>query len=203
MKLKADAPHSAGLKYCSHTRHVSRLLARCVGLRVESGVGSAQLAACSFRSGSELQLASSQLNCCVSIVCAQAMAETDKGSASGAEETVSTSSLAAPSASSSPAMAPVEPIAAEEASASSSQSGSDLLQKIKELQDTQRALKAQKQKCAQEMKNALKRKKRLQGKASQLSDADLVEVLRMRKAKKETVTKAEDPAASEPPLETP
>ena len=34
------------------------------------------------------------------------------------------------------------------------------------------------------MKNALKRKKRLQGKASELTDADLVEVLRMRKAKK-------------------
>ena len=36
------------------------------------------------------------------------------------------------------------------------------------------------------MKNTLKRKKRLQGKASQLSDTDLVEVLRMRKAKKES-----------------
>ena len=71
-----------------------------------------------------------------------------------------------------------------------------MLQKIKELQDTQRALKAQKHKCAQEMKNAMKRKKRLQGKASQLSDSDLVEVLRMRKAKKETITPAEAPAAA-------
>ena len=83
------------------------------------------------------------------------------------------------------------------------QSGSDLLQKIKDLQDTQRALKAQKKKCAQEMKNAMKRKKRLQGKASQLSDSDLVEVLRMRKAKKETVTTSEDPPAPEPPQDTP
>ena len=32
------------------------------------------------------------------------------------------------------------------------------------------------------MKNAMKRKKRLKGKASQLTDDDLVEVLRMRQA---------------------
>ena len=62
-----------------------------------------------------------------------------------------------------------------------------MLKKIKELQDTQKALKDQKKKCAAEIKNAMKRKKRLQGKASQLSDTDLVEVLRMRKAKKDTV----------------
>ena len=50
------------------------------------------------------------------------------------------------------------------------------MERIKALQDAQ--------KCAQEIKNAMKRKKRLQGKASQLSDSDLVEVLRMRKAMK-------------------
>ena len=49
----------------------------------------------------------------------------------------------------------------------------------------------------------MKRKKRLQGKASQLSDSDLVEVLRMRKAKKETVTTSEDHSAPEPPQDTP
>ena len=59
-----------------------------------------------------------------------------------------------------------------------------MLQKIKDLQDAQRALKEQKKKCAAEIKNAMKRKKRLQGQASLLSDGDLVEVLRMRKAKK-------------------
>ena len=37
---------------------------------------------------------------------------------------------------------------------------------------------------AKEMKNAVKRKRRLQDRASQLSDRDLVEVLRMRKALK-------------------
>ena len=77
---------------------------------------------------------------------------------------------------------------------------SDLLQKIKDLQDTQKALKEQKKKCAQEMKNAMKRKKRLQGQASQLSDTDLVEVLRMRKARKEgihTVTTTPSPEASQ------
>ena len=71
-----------------------------------------------------------------------------------------------------------------------------MLQKIKDLQDTQKALKEQKKKCAQEMKNAMKRKKRLQDQASQLSDSDLVEVLRMRKAKKESVQTA---ACTPPP----
>ena len=71
------------------------------------------------------------------------------------------------------------------------------MQKIKALQDTQRALKDQKKKCAAEMKNAMKWKKRLQGKASQLSDGDLVEVLRMRKAKKESLRSA----ASIPPAD--
>ena len=57
-----------------------------------------------------------------------------------------------------------------------------MLQKIKALQEAQKALKDQKKKCATEIKNAMKRKQRLQMKASQLSDSDLVEVLRMRKA---------------------
>ena len=57
-----------------------------------------------------------------------------------------------------------------------------MLQRIKALQDAQKALKDQKKKCAAEIKNAMKRKQRLQMKASQLSDSDLVEVLRMRKA---------------------
>ena len=74
---------------------------------------------------------------------------------------------------------------------------SHLLQKIRDLVDTQRALKVQKKKCAMEIKNALKRKTRLQSKASQLSDSDLVEVLRMRKAKKDSV----QTAASTPPPE--
>ena len=49
----------------------------------------------------------------------------------------------------------------------------------------------------------MKRKKRLQGKASQLSDADLVEVLRMRKAKKdsvETVASTPSPEQTQPAL---
>ena len=71
------------------------------------------------------------------------------------------------------------------------------MQKIKDLVDTQKALKEQKKKCATDMKNAMKRKKRLQGKASQLSDTDLVDVLRMRKAKKDSV----HTVASTPPPE--
>ena len=62
--------------------------------------------------------------------------------------------------------------------------GSKRLQKIKDLSATQKQLKEQRIKCALEMKNAMKRKKRLQGKAHQLSDTDLVEVLRMRKDRK-------------------
>ena len=50
------------------------------------------------------------------------------------------------------------------------------------------------------MKNALKRKQRLQGKATLLSDADLVEVLRMRKAKKEGAQAA---SSQTPPVESP
>ena len=76
-----------------------------------------------------------------------------------------------------------------------------MLQKIKNLQDTQKALKEQKKKCTQEIKNAMKRKKRLQGKASQLSDSDLVEVLRMRKAKKvsiQTSVSTSPPGAPQP-----
>ena len=80
---------------------------------------------------------------------------------------------------------------------SSMEGRSGLLQKIKDLVDTQKALKEQKKKCALEMKNAMQRKKRLQGKANQLSDSDLVEVLRMRKAKKDSV----QTAASTPPPE--
>ena len=77
------------------------------------------------------------------------------------------------------------------------------MQKIKELQETQRALKEQKKRCASEMKNAMKRKKRLQGRASQLSDVDLVEVLRMRKAKKESVPAAVIIASSDDSAEIP
>ena len=71
--------------------------------------------------------------------------------------------------------------------------------KSKNLQDTQKALKEQKKKCALEIKNAMKRKQRLQGKASQLSDSDLVEILRMRKAKKESL----QTAANTPPPDGP
>ena len=71
------------------------------------------------------------------------------------------------------------------------------MQKIKDLQDAQRALKDQKKKCATEIKNAMKRKKRLQDRASQLSDGDLVEVLRMRKAKKEGLASAPSTAPLE------
>ena len=73
---------------------------------------------------------------------------------------------------------------------------SPLLKKIQDLVETQKALKEQKKKVAIEMKNATKRKRRLQGRASQLSDNDLVEVLRMRKERKES---AQTGAVTTPP----
>ena len=111
------------------------------------------------------------------------MADAADGRFSGAEEAQTEQSGAASSA------APLSPMPAPSEATSSSSNDldkkSDLLIKIKELAETQKALKEQKKKCAAEMKNALKRKKRLQDKAQMLSDTDLVEVLRMRKAKKE------------------
>ena len=66
----------------------------------------------------------------------------------------------------------------------SSSTESSLLNQIVKLKADQAALKAAKAKRAKDMKNAVKRKKHLQGRASQLSDTDLVEVLRMRKHQK-------------------
>ena len=64
--------------------------------------------------------------------------------------------------------------------------GSDLLRQIEDLRDAQKTLKEQKTRCAKDMKNAMKKKKRIQNKATHLTDSDLVEVLRMRRAKKES-----------------
>ena len=110
------------------------------------------------------------------------MADPIGGPASDAEASVVDSAPAACSVPASPVVTPSEPSSAGGSSAPSVEGRSDLLERIKALQDAHRALKDQKKKCAQEIKNAMKRKQRLQGKANQLSDADLVEVLRMRKA---------------------
>ena len=63
---------------------------------------------------------------------------------------------------------------------------SDLLRQIEDLRDAQKTLKEQKTRCAKDMKNAMKKKKRIQNKVTHLTDSDLVEVLRMRRAKKES-----------------
>ena len=72
------------------------------------------------------------------------------------------------------------------AAASPKKPGSDLLRQIEDLRDAQKNLKEQKTRCAKDMKNAMKKKKRIQNKAVHLTDSDLVEVLRMRRAKKES-----------------
>ena len=142
-------------------------------------------------------------NTCCLALCVCAMSDAGEDRCSGAEDNPTEQLEAATAAPATPTPAPSEPSSAGESSSSGLEQQSDLLQKIKSLVDTQKALKEQKKKCAQEMKNVMKRKKRLQGKASQLSDADLVEVLRMRKAKKdsvETVASTPSPEQTQPAL---
>ena len=129
------------------------------------------------------------------------MTDTAEGRISGAEKSPTEDATAASAAPTSPVSAPSEPSSAVASSSSSLGGKSDLLQKIKDLQDTQKALRDQKRKCAVEMKNAIKRKKRLQGKAAQLNDKDLVEVLRMRNEKREsapTAANAPQPQPTQP-----
>ena len=116
------------------------------------------------------------------------MTDGTEGRVSAAEVSPTEQSCAASTA----AAASPRPAQSEASSPGGSSSGafdqeSDLLKRIKDLADTQKALKQQKKECAKEMKNALKRKKRLSDKASVLSDADLLEVLRMRKARKDSM----------------
>ena len=61
---------------------------------------------------------------------------------------------------------------------------SGLLDQIQKLRVEQQSLRSQKKQLAKDMKNAVKKKKRLQTRASLLTDVDLVEVLRMRKARR-------------------
>ena len=117
-------------------------------------------------------------------LCVCAMTDAAEGHASGGEDNETEKSVAASSTPASPMPAPTDSSSAGDSSIGILEQESDLLRKIRELSDTQKALKDQKKKCSMEIKNAKKRKQRLQGKAQQLSDADLVEVLRMRKAKK-------------------
>ena len=126
-------------------------------------------------------------------VCVCAMADAADACFSDGDESQKEQSGAASSAPDSPLRAASDAGSSGGASSTDIGSRSDLLQKIKELSDVQKALKEQRKKCAADMKNAMKRKKRLQGQASQLSDADLVEVLRMRKARKEMVQTSQTP----------
>ena len=114
------------------------------------------------------------------------MTDAAHGRSPDAEESPTEQPGAASATSGSPMPAQSEASSAGRSASSLLDQKSDLLLKIKDLADTQKALKEEKKKCAMELKNAMKRKKRLQGKASLLSDADLVEVLRMRKAKKDS-----------------
>ena len=146
--------------------------------------------ACHFVARSGLQLKCTPVSFSrrsfVSGVCVCAMADAADARFSDGDESQREQSGAASSAPDSPLRAPSDAGSSGGASSTDFGSQSGLLQKIKELADVQKALKDQRKKCSAEMKNAMKRKKRLQEKASQLSDGDLVEVLRMRKAKKES-----------------
>ena len=61
---------------------------------------------------------------------------------------------------------------------------SSLLKQIAELRATQNKMKEDKKKLQKEMRNAMKRKRRIQSRVSQLSELDIVEVLRMRQSKR-------------------
>ena len=61
---------------------------------------------------------------------------------------------------------------------------SNLLRKIEELRNSQKQLRQDRKRCAMEMRNAMRKKKRLQSRAGMLSDTDLLELLRMRQDKK-------------------
>jgi len=71
-----------------------------------------------------------------------------------------------------------------------------LMESIKRLKDEQAALKAAKKDLQKELKNACKRRNRLKKRARQLTDHDLVEVLRMRKEFSTMEVVAEPPAAA-------
>ncbi len=58
--------------------------------------------------------------------------------------------------------------------------GDDVLARICALKAEQSALRAQKKSITKDLRNAERRRKRLKKKAKQLSDTDLVAVLRMR-----------------------
>ena len=82
-----------------------------------------------------------------------------------------------------------------------------LSQWISKLRDEQAAQRAERKRVAMQLKNTLKRKRRLQNRARQLTNADLMEVLLMRETERPTATPAaagstevvgdEDDAASE------
>ena len=65
---------------------------------------------------------------------------------------------------------------------------STLLDRINELRRNQLELKMQRKQVAKDMKLAMKKKKRLQLRANQLSDADLIEVMKMREETKKRPT---------------
>ena len=65
---------------------------------------------------------------------------------------------------------------------------STLLDKINELRRNQLELKMQRKQVAKDMKLAVKKKKRLQLRANQLSDGDLLEVMKMREETKKRPT---------------
>ena len=73
-----------------------------------------------------------------------------------------------------------------------------LMESIKRLKDQQMAMKAAKMNLQKELKNACKRSKRLKKRARQLTDNDLVEVLRMRKDAVPMQVEAEPTAGAAP-----
>jgi hypothetical protein len=100
------------------------------------------------------------------------------------------------------AAAAAEPAAAAAAAlVDKSGDGEDLLQQIARLKREQNLMRANKKKIAKELRNAERRKARLKRKARQLTDTDLVEVIRLRAtaSAENAATKVEAAAFTEAP----
>ena len=88
---------------------------------------------------------------------------------SSGEESPTEQGGAASAAAASPMAAPSEPSSSGRSSSSALDGKSDLLEKIKDLHNHQKALREEKKKCAMEMKNAMKRKKDFKAKRVNLA----------------------------------
>ena len=90
-------------------------------------------------------------------LCVCAMTDANEGRSSSAEDSATEQSVAVSAVPAAPMSAPSEASSSGASSSPASDEMSGLLKKIKDLLETQKALKADKKRCALEIKNAVKR----------------------------------------------